>query len=93
MSQVESFCRVCRTKQVFTGTPATQHKQVFTVQDSELNTSDNECTLLIDPIRIDGLKKPSAWISTIATPQGDITLKRDTGAEANILPIATYNKL
>ena len=32
-------------------------------------------------------------INYTATPQGDITLKLDTGAEANILPIATYNKL
>ena len=48
--KLNHFARVCRTKLVFTGTPATQHKQVLTVQDSELNTSDNECTLLIDPI-------------------------------------------
>ena len=32
-------------------------------------------------------------MSTIAIPQGDFTLKLDTGAEAKILPIATYNKL
>ena len=36
--------------------------------------------------------KPSAWLSTLCTPQGNITLKLDTGAEANILLlIATYN--
>ena len=92
--KLNHFARVCRSIRTFTGTPVTHHKQVSTVEDFELNTSDSECTLVIDPIRIDGLKKPSAWISTIATPQGDITLKLDTGAEANILlPIATYNKL
>ena len=87
------FARVCRSTQVFTGIPATHRKQVFTVEELEINMSDSECILVTDPIRIDGLEKPSAWISTIATPQGDITLKLDTGAEANILPIATYNKL
>ena len=39
------------------------------------------------------MEKPSAWVSTTAIPQGDITLKLATGVEANILPIATYNKL
>ena len=85
--------RVCRSTQVFSGTSASHCKQVFIVEESELNTSDSECTLVINPIQIDGLEKPSAWISIIATPQCDITLKLDTGAGANILPIATYNKL
>ena len=54
--KLNHFARVCRSTRIFTGTPATHHKQVFTVEDSELNTSDSECTLVIDSIRIDGLK-------------------------------------
>ena len=72
---------------------AIRTKKVFTLEDSESLSTDNESNLLIDPIRIDGLTKPSAWLSTLSTWQGNITLKLDTGAEANILPISTYNKI
>ena len=58
--KLNHFSKVCRSTRTFTGTSATHHKQVFTVENSELNTSDSECTLVIDPIRIDGLEKPSA---------------------------------
>ena len=65
---------------------------MFALEDSESLSTKNESNLLIDPIRIDGLTKPSAWLSTLSTLQGNIILKLDTGAEANILPISTYNK-
>ena len=96
--KLHHFARVCRSRQTPTGIPMPKSKvipskKIFTVEDSELNASDSESTLLIDPIRIDGLAKPSAWLSTISTPQGIITVKLDTGAEDNILPLTTYNKL
>ena len=100
--KLHHFARVCRSRRNPANSQPTSHppmksqvahsKNVFTLEDSELHSSDNESNLLIDPIRIDGLTKPSAWLSTLSTPQGNITLKLDTGAEANILPTATYNK-
>ena len=99
--KLHHFARVCRSKQYITDShpndatrksQAIQTKKVFTLEDSESLSTDNESNLLIDPIRIDGLTKPSAWLSTLSTLQGNITLKLDTGAEANILPISTYNK-
>ena len=102
--KLHHFTRVCKSKQHAyttssqpTNAPVLksqdlQTKRVFTLEDSESLSTDNESKLLIDPIRIDGLTKPSAWLSTLSTLQGNITLKLDTGAEANILPISTYNK-
>ena len=97
--KLHHFARVCRSKQYITDSQlndatrksqAIQTKKVFTLEDSESLSTDNESNLLIDPIRINGLTKPSAWLSTLSTLQGNITLKLDTGAEANILPISTY---
>ena len=100
--KLHHFARVCRSKQHTTSSQPTdapvlksqtiQTKKVFTLEDSESLSTDSESNLLIDPIRIDGLTNPSAWLSTLSTLQGNITLKLDTGAEANILPISTYNK-
>ena len=99
--KLHHFARVCRSNQYITDSQpndttrksqAIQTKKVFTLEDSESLATDNESNLLIDPIRIDGLTKPSAWLSTLSTLQGNITLKLDTGAEVNILPISTYNK-
>ena len=99
--KLHHFARVCRSRWNHTDNQHTDNfipksqvphsKKVFTFEDPQLHTSDNDSNLLIDPIRIDGLMKPSAWLSTLCTPQGNITLKLDTGAEANILPIATYD--
>ena len=101
--KLHHFAIVCRsrhnpTDSQPTNTPITKSqvthpKNVFKLKDSELYTSDSECNLLIDPVRIDGLTKPCAWLSTLSTTQGNITLKLDIEAEANILSIATYNKL
>ena len=54
--KLNHFARVYRSTQTFTGTPATYHKQVFTVEDSELNTSDGECTLVIAQYELTGWK-------------------------------------
>ena len=99
--KLHHVARVCRSRWNHTDNQHTdnfvpksqvpQSKKVFTLEDPELHASDSDSNLLIDPIRIDGLMKPSAWLSTFCTPLGNITLKLDTGAEANILPIATYN--
>ena len=56
-------------------------------------SSENESTLLIDPLRVDGVTEHSAWLSTVTTTNGNVTCKLDTGAEASILPISAYNKL
>ena len=45
------------------------------------------------PLRIDGIEKPTVWLSTVETKGGNITFKLDTGAEANVIPIEVFNQL
>ena len=73
-------------------------KKVFTATDHSLPThldasSENETTLLIDPLEVYDLVQHSPWLSTLGTTLGNITCKLDTGAEANVLPVSAYNKL
>ena len=56
-------------------------------------SSENESTLLIDPLKVHDLTHHSAWLSTVATTNGNITCKLDTDAEASVLPISAYNQL
>ena len=73
-------------------------KKVFVVTDQNSPThsdasSENETTLLIDPLEVHDLVQHSPWLSTLVTTLGNITCKLDTGAEANVLPVSDYNKL
>ena len=80
-SYVHHFARVCRSRRYPTNNQATDppvpktqmvhSKKVFTLEDSEIHPSDNESNfkLLIDPLRINGLTKPSAWLSLHITRQ------------------------
>ena len=91
------YCKQYTTSSPPTDAPVLQSqafgaKKVFTLEVSESLSTGNESNLLIDPIRIEGLTKPSVWLSKMLTLQGNITLKLDTGVEANILPISTCNK-
>ena len=45
------------------------------------------------PLRIDGIEKPTVWLSTVETQGGNITFKLDTEAEANVIPIEVFNQL
>ena len=44
------------------------------------------------PLRIDGIEKPTVWLSTVETRGGNRTFKLDT-AEANVIPIKVFNQL
>jgi len=58
----------------------------------ESHKSENETTLYMDPLQINGLAGQS-WLSTISTSSSDMTFKLDTGAEASVIPTKLYNKL
>ena len=74
--------------------PNFSKKNVFTVDDYSSDTDSLEGeNLLVDPLQIDGLAQQVAWLSKLTTPNGDITCKLDTGAEANVLPTTAFNKL
>ena len=45
------------------------------------------------PLKIDGIEKPTVWLSTVETQGRNITFKLDTGAEANVIPIEVFNQL
>ena len=59
---------------------------------SQIQNDDNY-TLGMDPLRIDGLEKPMQWLSTVKTQSGKVTFKLDTGAEANVIPVEVFNQL
>ena len=74
--------------------PNFSKKNVFTVDDYSSDTDSLEGeNLLVDPLQIDGLAQQVAWLSKLTTPNGDITCKLDTGAEANVLPTTAFKKL
>ena len=71
---------------------------MFTVDDQNSGTLVSESqeegeNLLVDPLKIDGIVQHITWMSKLLTPNGDITCKLDTGAEANVLPATAFNKL
>ena len=49
--------------------------------------------VIVDPLQIDSLVEHAAWLSKLTTPNGYITCKLDTGAEASVLPMISLNKL
>jgi len=58
------------------------------------NTSSEESPdLMVTPLQIEGIKKPSAWFADLSTNGGKLTCKLDTGAEVSVLLLHTYNKL
>ena len=60
---------------------------MFTVDGYNSDTDSLEGkNLLVDPLKIDGLAQQVGRLSKLTTPNGDITCKLDTGAEANVLP-------
>ena len=62
--------------------------------ESESETSDEGSTsLFIDPLRIEGIAKQSAWLSTVTTGCGNVTFKLDTGAEASVIPAQIFGQL
>ena len=90
---------MCRNKpSVAKSLPLDAKKKVFVVTDQNPPThsdasSENETTLLIDPLEVHDLVQHSPWLSTLVTTLDNITCKLDTGAEANVLPVSNYNKL
>ena len=64
-----------------------------TQSDQESYSSDDDYTLGMDPLRVDGIEKPIQWLSTVKTQSGKITFKLDTGAEANVIPVEVFNQL
>ena len=96
--KLHHFARVCRSKKFSMSAksrvPNFSKKNVFTVGDYSSDTDSLEGeNLLVDPLQIDGLAQQVAWLSKLTMPNGDITCKLDTGAEANVLPTAAFNKL
>ena len=99
------FAKVCRTKLIHTKTTEKDRhkhpKKVHVVEEPEQDTqsdpesysSDDNYTLGMDPLRIDGLEKPMQWLSTVKTQSGKVTFKLDTGAEANVIPVEVFNQL
>jgi len=67
--------------------PAQVHskKKVHIVDDQESDESENEVTLYMEPLQINGLAEQS-WFSMISIFSGDVTFKFDTGAEATVIP-------
>lgn len=62
--------------------------------ESESGTSDEtSTTLFIDPLRIEGITKQSAWLPTVTTECGNVTFKLDTGAEASVMPAQVFGQL
>ena len=49
--------------------------------------------LHIDPVRVEGVRKSSAWFANLSTHGGNLNVKLDTGAEVSVLPLHMYNKL
>ena len=49
--------------------------------------------LHIDPVRVEGVRKSSAWFANLSTHGGTLNVKLDTGAEVSVLPLHMYNKL
>ena len=95
--KLNHFAKVCRSKNISPKPPmSNSHKKnVFTVDDhgSDTSASDDGDNLLVDPLQIDGLAEHAAWLSKLTTPNGYITCKLDTGAEASVLPTTAFNKL
>ena len=62
-----------------------------TESDQESHSSNESYTLGIHPLKIDGIEKPTVWLSTVKTQGGKVTFKLDTGAEANVIPVDIFN--
>ena len=97
--KLHHFAIMCRNKpSALNPLPQEPKKRIHTVEGhsspphSDIS-SENESTLLIDPLKVHDLTQHSAWLSTVATTNGNITCKLDTGAEASVLPISAYNQL
>ena len=58
-----------------------------TQSDPESYSSNDNYTLGMDPLRIDGIEKPMQWLSTVKTQSGKVTFQLDAGAEANVIPV------
>ena len=97
--KLHHFATVCRSKQsVPKALPQEPKKRIHTVAGHSSParsdaSSDNESTLLFDPLKVHDLTQHSAWLSTLTTTNGNITCKLDTGAEASVLPTSVYNQL
>ena len=101
------FARVCRNKQLQKQTQTVRYKhkhkpprKVDAVEQSESgsdcsseSSDESSTTLYIEPLRIEGLEKQSAWLSTVNTECGKVTFKLDTGAEASVIPTQVFNQL
>jgi len=93
------FAKVCSTRQP--QKPPKQirssHKtsrKVDAFEETEMTFSDESATtLFIDLLKIEGIEKPSAWLSTFNTECGNVTFKLDTGAEASVIPSQVFNQL
>ena len=98
-NKLNHFAKVCRNKRFLKPrVPNSTKRNVFTVDDQNSGTLVSESqeegeNLLVDPLKIDGMVQHIAWMSKLLTPNGDITCKLDTGAEANVLPATAFNKL
>ena len=60
---------------------------------SSESSDESFTTLYIEPLRIEGLEKQSAWLSAVNTECGKVTFKLDTGAEASVIPTQVFNQL
>ena len=79
------FAKMCRTKLVQTKTleeskhrhPKEAHvvEEQDTQSDLESDSSGDNYTLGMDPLRIDGIEKPMQWLSTVKTQSGKVTFK------------------
>ena len=99
------FAKMCKTKLVPRKTVATKGRQKYlkklhvvetdqeTESDQESQNSDESYTLGMYPLKINGIEKQTAWLSTVKTQSGKVTFKLDTGAEANVIPIEVFNQL
>ena len=99
------FAKMCKTKLVPRKTVATKGRQKYlkklhvvetdqeTESDQESQNSDESYTLGMYPLKINGIEKQTAWLSTVRTQSGKVTFKLDTGAEANVIPIEVFNQL
>ena len=96
---------MCKTKLVPRKTVTTKGRQKYskklhvvetdqeTESDQESQNSDESYTLGMYPLKINGIEKQTAWLSTVKTQSGKVTFKLDTGAEANVIPIEVFNQL
>ena len=62
-------------------------------ETSSEGSTDDATSLKIDPVSVEGVKKPSAWFVNLGIQGGKLNVKLDTGAEVSVLPLQLYNEL